>query len=96
MARLAKVAGGNDTCGNSDAPGGRHWDPIVFAVGTRGWRLKIENLSPEMDLGGPSSGTVYLFVYRASPSPARKVIRAIARSSLLEPVDQNGVLTVAM
>ncbi|PKI57000.1 hypothetical protein CRG98_022606 [Punica granatum] len=27
-------------------------DPMVFTVGTWGWRLQTENPSPEMDLGG--------------------------------------------
>ncbi|PKI48233.1 hypothetical protein CRG98_031388 [Punica granatum] len=37
---------------SSGAPGGRFGDPIVFAVGMWGWRLQIENLCSEMDLGG--------------------------------------------
>ncbi|OWM75267.1 hypothetical protein CDL15_Pgr023788 [Punica granatum] len=52
MARLAEVVGRNGTWLARCARLGRSRDPNVLAAGTGCWRPQIENLSPEMDLGG--------------------------------------------
>ncbi|OWM76835.1 hypothetical protein CDL15_Pgr016482 [Punica granatum] len=52
MARLAEVVGGNGTSGGSVCTARGSRDPNVLTAGTGCRKLQIENLSPEMDLGG--------------------------------------------
>ncbi|OWM90855.1 hypothetical protein CDL15_Pgr010666 [Punica granatum] len=52
MARLAEVVGRNGTWLARCARLGKSRDPKVLTAGTGCWRPQIENLSPEMDLGG--------------------------------------------
>ncbi|OWM87087.1 hypothetical protein CDL15_Pgr008283 [Punica granatum] len=52
MARLAEVVGRNGTSEGPVCTARGSRDPIVLAAGTRCWGPQMENLSPEMDLGG--------------------------------------------
>ncbi|OWM91591.1 hypothetical protein CDL15_Pgr022340 [Punica granatum] len=52
MARLAEVVGRNGTSEGSVCTARGSRDPIVLVAGTGCWGPQMENLSPEMDLGG--------------------------------------------